>query len=233
MSRVKHVYDSRQVAHLWATLGSQSDARNASNNVFYSTDSTTGVRTLFSYRTSYPIGTTFSIGKGKQYKQIFLTRSGSAYSVTTAKHMSFMRRATKGDYVFEVPCFEGIPSNDSHACNLEHYRTEIQQACDKLDNTKLPRNVSWRIESLNALCEQAKLYAKTFRLKLGALPTPKKDFSPEALAKMEARQAELNATRDARMAVKNAKLIADWRSGINVSLPYRYGQTAYTAHRRR
>src|SRR6266581_2451234 len=99
----KHVFGSHDsgIEHIWAHPEScyQTHGRNPQSNYFFKTDRD-GTRVLYSYRETYPVASTFEVGR----KRVYLVRSGKPYSVTTSCHINGARHAIpSGAIAFEVP----------------------------------------------------------------------------------------------------------------------------------
>lgn len=79
---MKKVFENRMVAHVWAQQN-QSEGRSK-NGQFYFRG-----KTIFSYRDSWPLATFLKNGD--------VLLNSQRYSVTTSKHLSYVRNALKGD----------------------------------------------------------------------------------------------------------------------------------------
>lgn len=204
--RLKHVFDNP--AHVWAhplqkdgTGFEQTDARNPQNNFYFKT-SRDGTRVMYSYRDSYVIGSRFQLGK----KAIYLVRSGSPYSSTTAKHMSGTREAVpKSDanvLYFTVPAMVhgyeySQPQKAEHKYNVENYLAEIAEAIALFGKAKASHSLRGYLTEATKETAELRLYCKTFKLKLPELPKlPKLD------AKRMAQIVEREAARDAKQEAK-------------------------------
>jgi hypothetical protein len=240
--RLKAVFDTSEVPHVWAHPrqkdGSgfeQTDARNPQHNLFFDT-SRDGLRILYSYRETYPIASRFTVSK----QTIFLVRSGKPYSVTTSMHMNMAGGAVPSDAVrFDVPyvCrYSGFgneygnpgPWNEgldkaTHTANLKDYVDRIAEFVRQYGKARSAYAIESSHKHARELTTEIKKYAKLFRLKLPPLPKlPKLDAQRVADAK--ARRAQLDATREAREAARNAEAlkraeadIAAWRRGESVT----------------
>lgn len=207
--RLRHVFDNP--AHVWAHPRTkdgqgfeQTDARVAGGNWYFKT-SQDGTRVIYSYRDSYVIGSRFEHGK----KIIFLLRSGKAYSVTTAGHMNATRCAVpkneKNVEVYTVPAMVhgydyAKPEKQEHAYNLQNYVAEITDAIERHSKARSSYNLRGTLNEAASLTAEVKRYAKTFKLKLPALPKlPKLDAAKLAdiIKREQAREAKQNAKRAA------------------------------------
>ena len=249
--KLKAVFDTSEVAHVFANPlkkdGSgyaQIHARNPQNNLFFNTffnTSADGLRILFSYRESYPIASRLIVGKGKNAKPVFLVRSGKPYSVTTAQHMSQAAGAARNNgEVFSVPFVvrynntdlakygqefprDGEPDKATHKANLADYVARITEEVRQYTSARS----AYRIESAHSearkLTSEAKQYAKTFGVKLPALPKIPK-YDAQRVENAKTRQAHLDATKKEREAQRNAEAlkraeadIAAWKRGESVT----------------
>lgn len=87
---MKTVFENRMVAHVWAQQN-QSEGRS-NNSQFYFRD-----KTIFSYRDSWPLATFI--------KDNELLLNTERVSVTTSKHLSYVRSALKNDVkIWHVDC---------------------------------------------------------------------------------------------------------------------------------
>jgi hypothetical protein len=78
---MKHVVSADRVPHLWANKA-QDNARNSNNNLFFDGD------TIYSYGRHFPIAR-----HAEHCGKAFVLFTNDSYSVTTAKHISMVRRA--------------------------------------------------------------------------------------------------------------------------------------------
>ena len=211
--KLKHVFDNP--AHVWAHPkqkdGSgfeQTDARNAQGNWYFKT-SNDGTRAIYSYRDSYPIGSRFEHGK----KVVFLLRAGSPYSVTTSGQMNATRCAVpKNDanvLCFTVPeMVEGYgydkPGQNEHAKNVAAYIDGIKNLIEAHTKARSSYNLNLTLDEATGSTAEVKLYCKTFKLKLPALPKlPKLDAAK--LAQIVEKEKARDAKRDAKRAAERAE----------------------------
>ena len=245
--KLKAVFETSEVPHVFASPlkkdGSgyaQTHARNSQNNLFFNT-SEDETRILLSYRESYPIASRFIVGNGKNAKPVFLVRSGKPYSVTTAQHMSQTAQAVRNNgEVFRVPFVvrynhadlakygqeypqSGKPDAATHKANLADY---IERITEEVRQYTKARS-AYRIESAHSearkLTSETKQYAKTFSVKLPALPTIPK-YDAQRVEDAKTRQARLDATKTEREAQRNAEAlklaeadIAAWKRGESIT----------------
>jgi hypothetical protein len=226
--RLRHVFDNP--AHVWAHPrqkdGSgfeQTDARVAGGNWYFKTSSD-GTRVIYSYRDSYVIGSRFEHGK----KTIFLLRSGKPYSITTSGHMNATRSAVpkddRGVEVFTVPAMvsgydHAQPDKQEHAYNLQAYVAEIADAIERHNKARSSYNIRGTLNEATTLTAEVKRYAKTFKLKLPALPKlPKLNAAKlaEIIKREQAREEKAAEKRAAERAVWEAQHQAEveaWKNG--------------------
>lgn len=123
-TRMRHVFDTPMVAHLWANQ-SQNDARNQQSNFFFHG------KTIYSYGRHFPIATHITIGKRK-----CILFTSASYGPTTGRHIQLTRRAITGT-VFTVPnVIKRRVDNKTgyhidHKENLAHYQTKITETAKK------------------------------------------------------------------------------------------------------
>ncbi len=256
--RAKHVFGSgdTDVSHVWAhplADGSgyyQTHGRNPQSNYFFKTDRD-GTRVLYSYRESYPIASTFEVGR----KRVYLVRSGKPYSVTTATHVHGAHHAIPASaLVFDVPYvtryrFEsrsslpfhgnsswiseaadsGKPDAKTHNANLRDIISQLQQALANYGGARAAYRIKSYFEEAQSLSKTAKSYAKVFGLRLPKLPAaPKWDKPRYDAAKTAAdlRDARTRARREAEALEyekKQAENISLWKAGAAVYI----GHTAH------
>jgi hypothetical protein len=218
--RVKALVASREVAHLWAHAA-QDRARNTNSTFYFEGD------TIYSYGPHFPIARRVDAGdlaRGSSAVVLFTLRD---YSVTTAKHKSYVRRAlAQGTQVFYVENVKASPAD----C-LEDYRARVAEGVKSL---KTARRLG-AADVVRELLREASVFADTFGVQgvnsTGWVPegfaeiVAKYDKRTEkARAKLEAEQAE-NERRareaDARCAAEFAEKIGPWLRGEDVGGPYR------------
>jgi hypothetical protein len=227
--RLKHVFDNP--AHVWANPiqkdGSgfeQTEAWNPQKNFYFKTVDN-GTRVLYSYRDTYPIGTRFV----HKNKPVFLIRSGSPYSNTTAQHISQGRQAVSHSairfdvaYVCEYDLstmnqsghhygqayprdYRGKPNAITHKANLADIIYRINEAIQESVKAHSLRSITYARDNASKLISQAKQYAKLFNVKLPKLPAIPK-LTPEKRAKALA----FDNNRTERDNKKHAARAAQW-----------------------
>jgi hypothetical protein len=214
--RVKRVVSSGQVPHLWFHKV-QDSAKNANGSLYFEGD------TIFSYGSHFPIAR--HVQSGKQSAVLFTEKD---YSVTTSGHKSAVRSAIPDSTtVFHVPEVfdsERYASNE-HARNLASYVERVADHLVKCARARHSSSKEWEHGQAVQLREEAREYAKFFRLKLPKIAViPALDS--EGLAKIKAREAAKSAekagqekARKAERAKQEAELADRWRKGeVNQSL---------------
>lgn len=215
--RVRHVVTSGEVPHLWYHK-TQYSAKNSNGSLYF-----TG-STIYSYGSHFPIAHHVTVGKRSAV--LFTTRD---YSVTTSGHKSAVRSAIpEGATVFHVPevFTEERYASNSHARNLADYAQRVSDHLAKCARARQSYSKEWEHGQAIALRNEAREYAKFFRLKLPKIaPIPALDS--EGLARIKAREAEKSAEkaakerqRKAEQARKEADLAERWRNGENVGSLY-------------
>ena len=176
-----------EVCHVWAQ---QTQSEGKASRIFFEDKS------IYSY------GRHFEMARFIDANTVFVTTRG--YSVSTAKHLSLVRRAVSHKRVFEVPSFTYHPDN------VRHY---IERAREYFDKAKRART------STTYLLGVAKHTVTTLREYLDLFPTPIPDSHAELWTALdhgtyldgevqaqllkkerEARKAELESQRLAREA---------------------------------
>lgn len=134
MARIKHVFPTQEVPHLWAHR-TQEDARNPQGNLYVKG------ATIYSYRDSYPIASHVTNGKeGKAARSAVLIRTDS-YSVTTSGHISAVRQSIpSGVTRFYVPSVQlewswAAPGPD-HPTNLAYFVQQAKESLRKAQNSR-------------------------------------------------------------------------------------------------
>ena len=209
---MKNVVSNHSIAHMWMHQ-TQARARNAGHSYYFEGD------TIYSYGSHFPIARHITNAKG-QKAILFTTRT---YSMTTAHHLSLVRRSIPQDaLVFYTPSV--FLPDGAHQANVERYKLEIRNAvfdCSRARST-------WRKErhherALN-LANEARAYARFFGLKLGTLPAvPELDSEElEAIREREkaneAKKAAETRRKQELFAAQQEENCNRWRSGERISL---------------
>ena len=191
-----------EVCHIWAQ---QKQSEGKASRIFFEDKS------IYSY------GRHFEMARFIGANTVFITTR--KYSVTTAKHLSLVRRAVSHKTVFEVPSFT------DHAENVQHY---IELARESFDKAKRART------STTYLLGVAKNTVTVLREYLEQFPTPIPESHAELWTALdhgtyldgevqaqllkkerEARKAELDSQRLAREAREREEqeLLEKWIAG--------------------
>lgn len=213
--RAKHVLDTSDVPHAWAHPlekdGSgyyQSHARNPQSNLFYKT-STDGTRVLYSYRDSYPIGSLFTVKKGKTLRRVYLTFGDKPYSVTTAGHCNMSRGAVPRSAIHWdvqelVSSFSTKPTKAEHVKNVSFLAGEYEATAKKLARAHSMSTIQWEQERATRQRKDALEYAQFFGVKvpkLSPLPTITSERRERARtfdANSSTRRARIRTQREER-----------------------------------
>jgi hypothetical protein len=210
MKRQRQVFPSGEIAHLWYHQ-TQESARNATSSFYFSGD------TIYSYGSHFPIA--HHVQSSKRFAVLFTTND---YSVTTSGHKSAVQSAIpEGTVVFHVPHVftdDRYASND-HPSNLADYVQRVADHLAKCARARQSYSKEWEHGRAVTLREEAREYAKFFRLKLPKIaPIPALDS--KALADIKAREAVKSAEkaakereRKAALAKQEAELADRWRKG--------------------
>lgn len=216
----KRVVNSGQVLHLWAHQA-QDSARNGTGSVFFDG------ATCYSYGRHFPMATIHKRGGNT-----LVLATTATYSVTTAKHLGWMRRAVSHLPSVAVP--DVNPAGlAAHKANLADIGKRIAAQLGKAKRAMRVCNVEWRAEDARRLATDAAVYAAFFGMR-GKVPAfPEADFaaaleraraieSPDPVRdakRFKAREARERA-RTARLDKLRAQVIADnaadaeaWRAG--------------------
>ena len=190
---MKRVVSPEQVCHLWANK-SQSDARTASGNLYFDADS------IWSY------GSHFLAARHIGDVALITTRT---YSVTTAKQLSYIRRAASHLRTFEV---DNVAANTKpeHRENLAALRAEYENTVLKASRAR--SNAQWLLELSEVRLQQANDYSAYFKLTTRIKPVDSSLIL--ARAKEQAAKAKAaRAKRDRIAALEDTERAILWRAG--------------------
>lgn len=211
--RVRQVFKSAQVAHLWAHQA-QDSARTTSGNCYFSGD------TIYSYGSHFPMARHV---KGTSGRGAVLLTSRT-YSPTTAGHLCDVRRAIPPHLtVFRVEDVLGKP-----AAHLATIPAEIDRLILELGRR---RNKDDAFRELNLCIENANRFAEFFGLrKRFALPDGFDVDKAKEMARQSAERAErmkrAAAAREERQRIAHAEFTAErlaaWKRGEPVTMRF-YG----------
>jgi hypothetical protein len=189
MSRQKHVFNSREVAHIWASQ-SQGNGRNAQGNFYFEGPS------IFSYGSHFEIARILN-----KHTVLFTTRT---YSVTTAKHISYARYAVSHMQVFYVDSFS------DHNRNVRWVEQNIVKGLNDLLKSRTRINfklqeVRRKIDLLDAYKDRFKKELFLESKKIVRYWKKKVLIKPDILAKLQATEAKINIGLEAKRERENLK----------------------------
>ena len=202
-TRVKHVVDARQVAHLWAHQ-SQDSARSAGHagrgNFYFTGD------TIYSYGGHFPIARHVQNKRGEQ-AVLFTTRR---YSVTTSKHLAYAEAAIPaGVVVFHVI----HPGNNMGREALDNYAARFGEALGKAAKSRL--FTAMHLDDARGLAEEAEAFCKFFGIRF----TPSRFGIPADLKGFFAEQAQKQKRAAALAKAKREKSEAEYQDLLLENLP--------------
>lgn len=195
MSRVRKVVDPRQVAHLWAHQH-QDEARNAGGTFYFTGD------TIYSYGRHFPIAR-FVTSKKQSYLSCPIFFTTRTYSVSTSRHMSYVRNALSQEQWARVIHVENPAANSprEHAKNYQamadEFRSLVQSAAKQRKNKAGTLAQAIRVRN-NAMAYRA-AYCKGAMKECKPLP-PGDDF-----AAILTQYAAQDAKSEKRYAARRAK----------------------------
>jgi hypothetical protein len=208
---MKHVFNSNEVAHVWASQ-QQDEGRNSFGNFYFRND------TIFSYGSHFPIAT-------MQSNDVLFTLR--TYSNTTAKHIGEAYRAITHKnviYCYDVPVKYSKDTDlkksnfysVEHENNFKRWKGNITSLFAEIGNKK-NRKLEGKIMEVNRNIEQLEIYAKYFGIKI----KDKELLSLIKIARSEnfiesARKAKENENKATEIKLKKAtkaheKYIELWR----------------------
>lgn len=201
---MRHVFDSRQVAHLWANEA-QDRARN-------STDS-------FSFRGAYLYSYSTIIARivrNEQGERAYLVSTHSYSATTNGKHYSARRGAITADA--RVFHFEYVDDSELNASWLSRRAAEYAERIAKAELTakRARKDKDWRLRELANLVAEANEFARFFGFAERFSPEFVARLNSEAAAEREARKIERErqeAEYRQREAARLAKEIPEWLAG--------------------
>lgn len=222
--RQKQVFDTDEIAHLWAHKA-QDSARNAQGNFYFSGD------TIYSYGSHFPIARHTVSAHGKHKGQSAVLCTTKTYSNTTAKHIrnvwSSIRswdgnawNALEGLRIFDVE-----NPRDYTNSQMESWRTRIKAQAETVVQPRIRKStVAARFQSLESLVKQANEFAEFFGER-ARFKMPESIDALQATLGEEIRRADAKAARDAakrdkenraraqRLRDESADIIAAWQAG--------------------
>jgi hypothetical protein len=166
--RQRQVFPTDEIPHLWAHK-SQESARNPGGNLFFEGAS------IYSYGRHFEIARHVDRVEGvNTYSCILLTTRG--YSVTTASHISLVRRAISHLKVFSVEVFS--TTDLAHEANVADYRSRVQALAEKSKRAR--SNKSNLALAAQALAAEANSYISFFGLNYDPLGTDIEELIAQA-----------------------------------------------------
>ena len=153
MTREKHVFDTDEIAHLWANQ-SQAGARNPQGNFYFRG------KVLYSYRDSWEVAKLLTNDKSESAVAI----NSDTYSVTTATHTHMARSATRHMLQFTIPLKYYMPNDaDAETCFRDWYQVSIGKLLAKASRAR--ENKPYLVNEANNLKDEANTFAKFFGLR--------------------------------------------------------------------
>lgn len=193
--------DNSQVAHLWAN---GVDKKYSRQNVFAEN------RTIFSYGRHFPMARFYGPSV------VLFTRHG--YSVSTSRHLSYVRRALHGHAVkvFTVDkvstLYGEALTKAEHRKNLEDY---LRRAADLVAQSKRPRlrqtTRDYLLGQAAGLIAESNEYRAAF--KLGGRPVANVDKAAELMARAAANEAQREKRAADKARRENRERFEKWLAG--------------------
>lgn len=180
---MKHVFNTNEVAHVWANQ-LQNDARNQQGNFYFEG------KTIYSYGGHFPIAVL--TGENNHFC-LFTTRS---YSNTTSKHIQYVRRAASHKEI--IYCLHpDEAARNYHTNNINQFFYEIDNIAKKLEKAKKPEKYFNEIEGVKSRLNK---YCDFFKIKLTNAQKSKISFTnaqeyKEAVIKANAALKKENAAK--------------------------------------
>ena len=174
---MKQVFNTNEVAHVWASQQQQS-GRNSHGNFYF-----TGP-TIYSYGGHFPIATICG-------NDVFFTMR--SYSNTTANHISKARGAISHKniiWVNDVPTGNFKYLSSTHDNNIQYWKRQIKAFFAELGNKKI-RDTQSRVNAIARNIEQLNTYCQYFKL-------PIKDKELKSLIKLSESHDFITAARTAK-----------------------------------
>jgi hypothetical protein len=218
--RVKKVFKSKEVAHIWAQQ-KQAEGRNAQGNIY------------FDGKSIFSCGSHFEMARFVTPEIVL--RTSRTYSVTTRKHLNYVANAVSDKTLFTVPSFE------DHTENALYLAKEIR---DRIDSTGRARSsIGYRLQDISGKTREAYAYLFEFKNKIGlaarkevrdldryfhkVLTQDKIDALKVREAEKEKRDAIRYAAERARReeaqrleGLKHAEHLENWKASVDASYSY-------------
>lgn len=219
MARVKQVFETERVPHLWAHR-TQESAKNAGGNLYFVGD------TIYSYGSHFAIARHVVDNATKRKPKSAILFTTREYSVTTAKHLQMVRHAIPPNVpVFNVsdPATVGPHFEYEATAYLRQIELHVKAASETRirETTRLER-----VEKAQKLIDECLAFCKFFGLKHPKFPKlPKIDQTKLETTRrsLADRRAKIDAKREVERkayAEAHAREVAEWEaSGICTHTP--------------
>lgn len=212
--RVKTVFTSDEVPHLWMHKAQQK-ARSSNGNLFFEGD------TIYSYGHHFPIARHVSRARGK----VAILFNTDRHSVTTSGHQSQVRMAIPSSVaVFDVPNLGGsyrgemnLTASD-HSANLKAYQQGVSKGILKAARARSGQEYDLR--RATEMRNEAIAYAKFFGVKCPKLETVPENNSEQLsvirkresqrIAKIDKKTREQNKRQEKARAKEYRERIKEW-----------------------
>lgn len=212
---MKTVFSNKEIPHKWAHA-TQDHARGS--NLSFQGD------TLYSYST--PIARIYR----RRRLDVLVLFSDHNYSATTAKHLSYARRATSHLTCVEVPRYvigcqssnrrytRSVSEKDDHAANVAHLIDKLEAIHKVAGRAKQRRNVEWQQEEAEhahkALADYLIFFGIRRKMPLmpsfaAALERAERIEKPDPVR--DAKRFKAREQREARLAALIAGAAQHWR----------------------
>lgn len=228
---MKHVFDTDEIAHLWAHQ-TQSDARNKQGNFYFEGP------VIFSYESHFPIAA-FVPGGGRYRGVKAIVINNDRWSVTTSKHQSLVRRAIPQ----EIPTFDigdYVPWDVAywgryHKEILKQYHERITSWTETAGKCRSARIFADSMSNVERTIAEGRRYVEFFALKskvgkLGVFEDLLESSQAEVRAKireMDEREKAAAAERWRKLKKLALKGIECWRRWEEVPVEIRSATNGY------
>lgn len=210
---MKKVFKSAEVAHIWAQQ-KQEDGHNSGNTMFFAGKS------IFSY------GHHFEMARFVRPGVVLITTRG--YSVTTSRHLRYVKNAVSNKMTFEVPTFDDATTNALHLAKTVREQIEA--------TSRARTRIGYSLESISSLSVRAIRYLETFKKDIK--PTARKEIRDlnkyfhkvlpqeriDILKMKEAEHQRKYRLRQEEKRWQEEKRLAEdveaWKQGVGIHLSY-------------
>lgn len=204
---MKHIVQTKNVAHLWAHQ-TQDSAKNAQGNFYF------GGGTIYSYGYHFPIARHAVNSKGD--KAILFTTDSR--STTTAKHISIVRRSIP-DSMLVIPTASVASSPD-----VKSILDDMQKTIDET-MLKAKKSTKYTESYLTGVNNQGELFNKVAKF-FGSRRLPKipsddlltKKINEQKIATIKARAEQQRKEISRRL--EHAQDVEAWKNGESVNIPW-------------